>query len=124
MNRDHFVDVKFAAQRWYQVDILLDWDSKQVAFFLDGQYQLKVPFYSLMRDDLLKCDSSFVNKLSLYTLTPGVTSSFKDVKVCKELCQFPTPQEDNNDDSSSTNILTVQKLYQGTNKSAYLVDPF
>ena len=29
---------------------------------------------------------SFVNKLSLYTLTPGVTSSFRDIRICDGLC--------------------------------------
>ena len=34
------------------------------------------------------CDNldSFVNTLSLYTLTPGVTSSFRDIRICDGLC--------------------------------------
>ena len=29
---------------------------------------------------------SYVNTLSLYTLTPGVTSSFRDIRICDDLC--------------------------------------
>ena len=72
------------------------------------------PGLGRQRDEsyILECKSSFVNKLSLYTLSPGVTSTFKDVKVCKELCDFPDQDEG------------LQKLYQGDNKSATLVNPF
>ena len=93
INRQYFVDIKYESNRWYQIDILLDWNAKEVAYFLDGQFKLKTAFYSHERDKLLECDSSFVNKLSLYTLSPGVTSTFKDVKVCKELCDFPNQEE-------------------------------
>ena len=38
--------------------------------------------------DETECDNldSFVNTLSLYTLTPGVTSSFRDIRMCDGLC--------------------------------------
>jgi len=32
------VDVKYEADKWYQLDILLDWDEAKIAFFIDGKY--------------------------------------------------------------------------------------
>ena len=91
INIKQFVDVKYEANRWYQLDILLDWDESNVALFIDGKYQLVTPFYSLERDKALKVaqckeEGNSVNTLSLYTLTPGVTSSFRDLRICKGLC--------------------------------------
>ena len=73
------------------MDILLDWTEFNVAFFIDGKYQLRTPFYSLERDKALKVaqceeEGNSVNTLSLYTLTPGVTSSFRDIRICKGYC--------------------------------------
>ena len=101
INIEQFVDVeyedKLMANRWYQLDILLDWEERKVAFFIDGKYQLVTPFYSLERDKALKVaeceeEGDSVNTLSLYTLTYGVTSSFRDLRVCKDLCD--SGQED------------------------------
>ena len=98
INVEQFVDVKYEADRWYQVDILLDWESKKSAFFIDGLFHVLVPFYSLERDVAMKkaaldkgldCEKSFVNTLSLYTLTPGVDSSFRELRVCEDLCPGP-----------------------------------
>ena len=41
-----------------------------------------------MREKSEACDQLFVNMLSIYTLTPGVTSSFKSIRVCTELCPY------------------------------------
>jgi hypothetical protein len=34
----------------------------------------------------MECQESFVNSLMLYTLTPGSTVAFKDVRLCNEIC--------------------------------------
>lgn len=87
--------MKYNANQWYQMDILLDWNESQIAFFIDGKFQLLTPFYSLERDKALKVaqcedEGNSVNTLSLYTLTPGVTSSFRGVRVCEDFCAYPT----------------------------------
>ena len=48
--------------------------------------------------------------LSLYTLTPGVTSTFRDIRVCSKLCP----------DNETSTI----KLYNGKDSSKLLPDPF
>jgi hypothetical protein len=83
LNRSQFIDLKYEANQWYQLDFLLDWETKQVAFFIDGKFRTIVGFYSAIRDEFLAqkdkncAKREFVNTLSIYTLTPGVTSSFR-----------------------------------------------
>ena len=57
-----------------------------VALFLDGRYELMTEFYTKARDDQILCEERFVNSLMLYSLTPGVTSSFRDVRLCTGVC--------------------------------------
>ena len=92
LNLKQFVDFKFQQNQWYQIDVLLEWESRNVALFIDGTERLTTPFFSKARDDLIekdlqKCESQVgVNTLSLYSLTPNVTSSFHSVRLCTELC--------------------------------------
>ena len=46
INVKQFVDVTYEADRWYQLDVLLDWELKRVAFFIDAEFQLTTRFYS------------------------------------------------------------------------------
>ena len=76
-----------------RADVILDWDeedslhlSSNVAIFINGTYVQQTHFYSKDRDIMLKCDEHFVNTLALYNLTPGTTSSFKDIRLCTDLC--------------------------------------
>ena len=71
--------------------MLLDWDNEAVALFVNGEYKTRTGFFSSERDEMLGCDETFVNALMLYTLTSGMQSSFKDVRLCTELC--PGTQE-------------------------------
>ena len=57
INTKQWVDVKYHSNVWYQLDILLDWNTKEVALFIDGKFQLTTPFYSLERDKLLFAES-------------------------------------------------------------------
>ena len=36
INTQQWVDQKYEANVWYQLDILLDWRTKEVALFIDG----------------------------------------------------------------------------------------
>ena len=46
INQKSFVDVKFEANRWYQIDVLMDWEDKQIALFIDGKFRTTEAFYS------------------------------------------------------------------------------
>ena len=81
-----FTGIPYDANTWYKIDILMDWDSEHAAFFIDGEYMANTLFFSQERDKQKKCDKSFANALMLYTLTPGETSAFKDIRMCNELC--------------------------------------
>ena len=72
------MDLQYEANRWYQLDMLLDWDNQEIALFIDGQFKITISFYSSMRDEVKisgdkNCPTrNFINMLSLYTLSPGV----------------------------------------------------
>ena len=83
MNRANYMDYKYSKDRWYKIDVLLDWDKKETAIFVDGVFLQKVAFYT---SELIDCKLSFVDTLMLYNLTPGTTSSFKDIRLCSDLC--------------------------------------
>ena len=114
INTEQFVDVKYNVDTWYQLDILLDWYDSQIAFFIDGKYRTMTKFYSFMRDEHLKgqCeDSQRVDTLSLYTLSPGVTSTFRQLRVCSQLCPTLEDQE------------SVIRLYKGDEPTEFLEEP-
>ena len=54
---------RYEAETWYKFDVLLDWESRKVALFIDGMYMEQLPFYSQERDDQMKCKESFVNMI-------------------------------------------------------------
>ena len=71
--------------------MLLDWETSKTAFFVDGRYIVTNNFFSFDRDVAKDCDLKFINALMLYTLTPGVESTFKEIRLCTDLC--PGTQE-------------------------------
>ena len=86
INLMSFSKIVYEKDKYYKIDILLDWDLKMLALFVNGEYMSQVEFFTMDRDEMIECDKTFVNALMLYTLTPGVTSTYKDIKLCSELC--------------------------------------
>ena len=58
-----------------------------MAFFIDGEFKTTLDFYTKERDEQMKCKESFVNMLMLYSLTPGSTSAFRELRLCENLCE-------------------------------------
>lgn len=59
----------------------------KVALFINDDFKGVASFYSKERDSFLDCSKTdYVDTLSLYTLTPGVQSSFADIRICENLC--------------------------------------
>ena len=50
MNMLAFSKVKYEADRWYKVDVLMDWDLEVAAFFIDGEFKANTLFFSQERD--------------------------------------------------------------------------
>lgn len=103
-----FTQLEFKPEKWYKVDLLLDWDSQNVAIFLDGKFRHSLKFYSWERDQEKQCLESSINALLLYTLSPGVKSTVKELRLCDDLCPI--------DDSGAVTYLDAE----GT----ILTDPF
>ena len=70
--------------------MILDWDLNKTALYINDTYQITMDFYHGQNkfvegtefDQIYK----YSNTITLYTLTPGASSYFKDLKVCSEKC--------------------------------------
>ena len=91
MNGLMLSNVSYVPDQWYRIDVLFDWSATKAAFFVDGAYAATTMFYSFERDEQKSCDKTFINALMLYTLSPGETSTFKEIRLCPDLC--PGTQE-------------------------------
>ena len=67
--------------RWYSVDIVIDWQEQLLSLFIDSTPMTRQPFF-LLRGSTV--DSA--NALSIYGLSPGSISRFRNVKVCHDFC--------------------------------------
>ena len=64
--------------------------------FIDDEYQTGADFYHgdtryADKDGTYEPDYDGIDTLMLYTLTPGVTSSFKNIQICSQYCK-PTDE--------------------------------
>ena len=42
--------MKYEANTWYKFDFIMDWDTQEVAFFIDGNFKAYLDFYTKERD--------------------------------------------------------------------------
>lgn len=47
VNLVSFTQVTYEKDKWYKIDILLDWEGQDVAVFVNGDFKLTTKFYSL-----------------------------------------------------------------------------
>lgn len=87
VNLEVFFEMAFEKDVMYKIDMLLDWDTQRVALYVDNEFKTIASFYSKDRDAKMGCTkANSVNTLSLYNLSPGTTTKFRDIRVCKDLC--------------------------------------
>ena len=72
---------KFEADVWYNIDFLIDWEEQQVSVYVDKQGMLKAPFFTKQKEKIKSA-----NAVSLYGLSPGGVSRFRNLQICKEKC--------------------------------------
>jgi len=80
--------MQYSADEWYRVDLLLDYDEQRVSIFVNELPLESSSFFTKRKDKLASG-----NALSIYGLTPDGVSSFKNIKMCNEICpsrKFPT----------------------------------
>ena len=41
-----FSKISYEANRWYKIDLLMDWETENAAFFLDGKFVANTLFFS------------------------------------------------------------------------------
>lgn len=77
---------KFEKDTWYTINLILDYDNQRVSIYVSTDDGAPEPITSevFFTKRTTKLDS--VNALSIYGLTPGNTSRFRDIKMCNEIC--------------------------------------
>ena len=79
--------MKFQAEVWYQIDLLIDWEEQQIIIRSqpkdepEKSFTSRQPFFTKRKQ---RIDSA--NGISIYGLTPESVSRFKDIRVCTEFC--------------------------------------
>ena len=74
---------KYDESEWYNVDMLFDWDEQRVSIYVNDKAIKSDAFFTQRKD---KLESG--NALSIYGLTPGSTSYFKNLRMCSDVCDF------------------------------------
>ena len=72
---------KYEGSKEYVVDLLMDWDDQRVSIYINDEAIKSASFFTQRKDKL-----EFANALSIYGLSPGSVSKFKDVRVCNDIC--------------------------------------
>lgn len=70
-----------AADTWYEIDMLIDWNSQLVSIYVDGEGKGVQKFY-IKR----KSVANSVNAVSIYGLSPEGHSRIRNLQVCDTLC--------------------------------------
>jgi hypothetical protein len=85
-----YIKTRQKDKEWMKVDMILDWNLNRTALYINETYQITMEFYhgtdKFVEGTELDAGYNYANTLVLYTLSPGATSYFKDLKVCTEKC--------------------------------------
>ena len=68
---------KYESDEWYTVDLLFDFDEQRASVFVNDKAIKSAPFFTQRKD---KLESG--NALSIYGLTPGSVSHFRNLRMC------------------------------------------
>ena len=79
---------KYEGAKEYAVDLLMDWDEQRVSIYINEKEIKSASFFTQRKDKL-----ESANALSLYGLSPGSISKFKDVRVCQNICSPESAKE-------------------------------
>lgn len=77
---------KYEGDSWYRVDLILNFDEQRVSAYVNEKPLKSSSFFTQRKDKLVSG-----NALSLYGLSPGSVSYFKNIRMCNTVC--PTHQE-------------------------------
>ena len=72
---------RYEAKKLYTIDLIIDWDDQRVSIYINDEALKSETFFTQRKDKL-----ESANALSIYGLSPGSVSKFKDIRVCDEIC--------------------------------------
>jgi len=74
------------AEKWYQIDLLVNWVDQRVAIYVNGEFRASSPFFNNEKE---RVESA--NVLAIYGLSAGGTGRFREMEVCKDICASGDP---------------------------------
>jgi len=88
-------------KKWYKIDLLVNWPDQRVAIYVNGKFKASSPFFNNEKE---RVESS--NVLSIYGLSAGGTSRFREMEVCNDICA-------NDDDSTKLDMKHTNQATAG-----------
>lgn len=73
--------MKYEGEKWYSVDLLVDFDEQRVSIHVNGESLKSETFFTQRKDKL-----TGGNALSIYGLSTDSSSQFRNIKVCNDIC--------------------------------------
>lgn len=78
---------KFKKDIWYTINLIIDYDTQQVSIYVTEGNGTPTPETSETFFTKRVTKLKEVNALSIYGLTPGNTSRFRNFKMCESICE-------------------------------------
>jgi len=76
---------RFEANKWFKIDLIIDWNEQRVSVYIDDKGKKSEAFFTQRKTKL-----ESANALSIYGLSPGSVSLFRDIRVCEKICEKET----------------------------------
>lgn len=71
----------YEASTWYAIDLLLNWQEQRVSIYMNGEEFKSASFFTQRQEKLQSA-----NAISIYGLSPGSISKFRNIRVCNQVC--------------------------------------
>ena len=85
LNTDSMIH-RFEPDTWYTIDLILDYETQRVSIYVtpEGADPKALKSESFFTQRVIKLEGA--NALSIYGLTAGNTSEFRDIMLCEDIC--------------------------------------
>ena len=87
LNTESMIEM-YEGGKWYSVDLLMNWDDQRVSIYINDKAYKSENFFTQRSTKL-----ESANAISLYGLSPGSLSEFRNLRVCNEVCDVEEVKE-------------------------------
>lgn len=79
LNVEQNMLLQFGPDEWYNIDLIIDWSEQRVSIYMNDEPLKSASFFTQRKE---KLESG--NAVSIYGLTPGGVSRFKNLRICHD----------------------------------------